>query len=417
MKCTPIAAACAGVIALLLSGSSSAAQTGPLSNWAELLEGLRIEGAKADAQLPPGLSAEDQAEFAVMKLGALTSTYLNILQADPDHPAFSPRLGLWENFGAPNSDTLYYTAIIDGSGVYRLRGETGDLPIVNLATRRLYSEGGTAAGAPFVDYDLVQHRKGLKGEIDIVLSPKRPEGYTGDWLYLDPRTDAFGLRLVSDDWGRQLDPRLSLERLDRPSRKSRPGAEQINRALKMLPEQFRRLSTYYANHVAELEKSQGLNLVKEFDYSGVGVLTGQRYFEMAWAFGPDEALIVEAPLPKCRYWSVLLTDRLYATLDWVNNQASLNRTQARIDADGKIRVVIAHSDPGVPNWLDTVDHPRGGLQWRWMGCDSAPTPTVKRVALSQVRANLPPDTPYVSPKERDQILRERRALAQMRRQW
>jgi len=109
---------------------------------------------------------------------------------------------------------------------------------------------------------------------------------------------------------------------------------------------------------------------------------------MAWAFAPDEALIVEAPLPKCRYWSVLLTDPLYATLDWVNNQASLNRSQARVDADGKIRVVIAHSDPGVPNWLDTVDHPRGGLQWRWMGCDSAPTPTVKRVALSQVRANL-----------------------------
>jgi len=402
---------------VLSVASSAAAQPSALANWDNLLDGLKTAGARADAQLPPGLTAQDQAEVAVMKLGALMVGYLNIVHADPDHPIFRPHISLYANYLAPNSDTLYYTARIDGSGVYRLRGEAGDIPIVNLSPRRTYSPGGTVTAAPFVDYDLVQHRKGPEGQIDVILSGTRPPGYTGDWLYLDSRADTFSVRFVSDDWGHQKDPRLSIERLDRPSRKSRPTADEINRALAALPDAVATGVASYASYAANLENKIGTNQIKESDYTGVGVLTNQHYMEMVWDFRPDEALILETSLPKCRYWSVLLADPLFATLDWVNNQASLNRSQARVDSDGRMRVVIAHADPGVPNWLDTVGRSKGALQWRWMGCDSTPTPTVKRVPLAEVRRNLPPDTPTVTAAQRDQSLRERRALAQMRRQW
>lgn len=404
-------------LAVTLTSAPVQAQSS-LTNWNTLLEGLRAEGEKADAQLPPDLTPQEQAEVAVMKLGALTAGYLNIVHGDPDHPMFRPSLSLYGNYLAPNADTHYYQARVDGSGVYRLRGEAGNIPIVNITPRRAYSEGATYDAKGFADLDIVKLRKGPNGAVDVILSAKRPDGYAGDWLYLDPRADVLAMRLVSDDWGRQKDPRLSIERLDKPSRGARPTEAEINRNLAMLPGLVNTWTSSYAQYATKLASDAGgVNKIKEDKRTNIGLLAGQRYFEMAWDFAPDEALILEATVPKCRYWSVLLADRLYATLDWVSNQSSLNRNQARIDADGKVRMVIAHSDPGVPNWLDTVDHPKGAMQWRWMDCDGPTSPTVTRVKLSELRRHLPVDTPTVTAEQRDQALRERRMAAQLRREW
>jgi hypothetical protein len=34
-----------------------------------------------------------------------------------------------------------------------------------------------------------------------------------------------------------------------------------------------------------------------------------------------------------------------------------------------VRVVVAHRDPGVPNWLSMAGHSRGVLGVRWVGRD------------------------------------------------
>src|SRR3546814_9531355 len=74
--------------------------------------------------------------------------------------------------------------------------------------------------------------------------------------------------------------------------------------------------------------------------------------------GPDEALIVEAEVPtQCGYASLILTNDIYETTDWYNNQASLNNAQWRVDGDGILRVVVSAKDPCVPNWLDTSGYP------------------------------------------------------------
>jgi len=127
---------------------------------------------------------------------------------------------------------------------------------------------------------------------------------------------------------------------------------------------------------------------------------------------------LETDVPKkCLYWSLLLTNWLDSTLDWVNYQSSLNSRQAHVDPDGKLRVVISDTDPGVANWMDTVGHRRAGLQLRWTGCDSAPIPTLREVAKIDLRNALPRGTPFVTPAERENVLQERRAAALMRKRW
>jgi hypothetical protein len=104
---------------------------------------------------------------------------------------------------------------------------------------------------------------------------------------------------------------------------------------------------------------------------------------------------------------------LYETTDWYDSHSSLNDTQYATNKDGVLRIVVAARDPGVLNWLDTTGYPTGVIQGRWMSCDTQPIPTVRKVALAEVRAVLPADTRKVTPTERDRQVRERRyALAQ-----
>jgi hypothetical protein len=53
---------------------------------------------------------------------------------------------------------------------------------------------------------------------------------------------------------------------------------------------------------------------------------------------------------------------------------SCNGHQAHVDDDGRVRVVIAHADPGVPNWLDTEGHATGSIFWRFFLAEERPGP-------------------------------------------
>jgi hypothetical protein len=62
----------------------------------------------------------------------------------------------------------------------------------------------------------------------------------------------------------------------------------------------------------------------------------------------------------------MLYNRYLQTFDYVNRRVSLNRKQTTLEPDGSFRMVLAHRDPGVPNWIDTDGHVRGRLFWRFL---------------------------------------------------
>jgi hypothetical protein len=71
----------------------------------------------------------------------------------------------------------------------------------------------------------------------------------------------------------------------------------------------------------------------------------------------------------------------------------LNGTQAQADPDGKIRIVVADRNPGVTNWVETLGHRKGFLQFRWQRVSreltEADGPTVELVGVDDVAARLP----------------------------
>jgi hypothetical protein len=223
------------------------------------------------------------------------------------------------------------------------------------------------------------------------------------------------MRAASYDWLHERDPIVGIERLDKPTRRPRQSAEDIAGKLSALPAFVKEDSLIWWRHMADLQKR---NMWNRIGVEPWGAFPGQVYLEGLYRLADDEAMIVETDVPKnCRYWSFLIGDMQFRTIDWVNHQSSLNAFQAKLDPDGKLRAVIAMNDPGVPNWLDTGGYREGVIQGRWNLCDSAPIPVTKIVKLSQLRKNLPAGTPVVTPSERERQLRDRRLGAQMRRKW
>ena len=84
-----------------------------------------------------------------------------------------------------------------------------------------------------------------------------------------------------------------------------------------------------------------------------------------WLLGPDEALVVTGRWPVCRFASVCAWNRFLQTLDYVNRPVSRNRATTTLEADGSFRMVVAHADPGVPNWIDTEGRASGTLFFRF----------------------------------------------------
>jgi hypothetical protein len=423
----------AGALALLPLQAATAQGTPPAAasaavptvpGWDALIDGLRDLPGRILAKMPEAQRSDPQIqqEAARVALEAFASLAIDTLGGDGDHPVFLAQINSVLNIGQPNADTGYRTARISPGGVYRLRGKRGSLRMVRIA------ESGPAPGEPGfmppkpgrmrASHDLNALRTDRAGRYDVILSPARPAGYTGDWWPLDPTTTRLLVRLVKSDLAREEEPTLSIERIDAPAARPRPPAAVLEARLRRLPAATGFIGTLFADHVAKLRSEGYVNRLKVFDTAQLGGLAGQYYYEGAYDLADGEALIVESKVPaKCLYRSIILTNDVYETTDWYNNQSSLNDSQAAPDADGVLRIVVSGRDPGVPNWLDTAGYPTGVVQGRWAECDSQPVPAVRKVKLADIRRALPAATPRITPEQRERALRDRRSALQQRPLW
>lgn len=113
-------------------------------------------------------------------------------------------------------------------------------------------------------------------------------------------------------------------------------------------------------------------------------INGWGHFDLT----PDEALIVDVEPAHAHYWSLHVGNFWWESLDYATRHTSLNGHQAVLDDDGRFRAVVAHADPGVPNWLDTLGHLVGPMLFRWVVSDSSPEPVCTVVPFADVR--VPP---------------------------
>ena len=197
--------------------------------------------------------------------------------------------------------------------------------------------------------------------------------------------------------------------------KARLSPEEIIERIELMAKFPVRSSRIFLAMQNAIKAKVGIN---HFDPVNLPGLDRQVYWPAVFELDEDEALIIETELPERRpYWNIQLNDPYFNAVEYVYRLSSFNGATAKISTDGKLRAVIALTDPGVPNWLDPAGYREGTIYGRWYDCDSNPTPIIKRVKLAELRAHLPADTPVVSTEERAEELRVRVRAAQRRRRW
>jgi hypothetical protein len=126
-----------------------------------------------------------------------------------------------------------------------------------------------------------------------------------------------------------------------------------------------------------------------------------------WDLDDDEVLILEFADPQARYWGIQMSSILVHTLDFASRLTTINNAQARVDDDGRVRIVVSHRDPGVYNWLDTLNLSHGDLMMRSHRARTLQAPATKVVKLSDLAAAIP-YAGTLTADARHQQIRERR---------
>jgi Protein of unknown function (DUF1214) len=360
----------------------------------------------------PQLTAEAHKTFYMALASGWFTTFVN-----PDFPDFVPAVNSHLNLVGTNPDFIYGTASIDGSGSYVISGKRGDglfllLDIIAGGLGVMESLGpslGTLDLGGLATKD---------GAFSVMLSAERPADWTGEWHRLDPTARSLTLRQARYDWGQGDDARIAIERIDKAHNPRHWSPDEIAERLSALAAYPKRLAGMALGFIKS-QRDKGLwNALEHDDWAGRGGVQGQHYYQGLFRLEPGQVLLVETELPETvRYWNIQLSDMMWNSIDWMNRQSSLNGGQARIDADGKFRAVIARDDPGVPNWLDTGGHLEGAIMLRWTEASSGPAPTLSVLDANEIRRHLPADTPDVTAQMREGQLRARRRAVQMRRRW
>lgn len=350
-------------------------------------------------------------------MASLSYSYFAYFHADAEHPDWAP---LWNPVFTlqPNPDDLYLYTPIRGDLTYKVSGNRGTILILSFTTQRNMSGmvddiAQIGGHNDLDDADIVYE---ANGDFELIFSVARPAGWSGNWAPIDSGATGMMVRLRSYDWVNEIDPTLSIECLDPVPPKPRLRPEQIlERIQEMAKFPARKTRSYYRMQNGVKDRV-GFNIFEPIRMKGA--LTKQVYWPACFQFNADEALIIETEIPDhAPYWNIQLNDPYFNALEYVYRLSSTNGAMARLSSDGKLRAVIALTDPGVPNWLDPAGYTEGGIYGRWYDCSSAPVPTIKRVKLDELRAHLPDDTPTVTLEERAEELRTRVRACQRRRRW
>ena len=310
-------------------------------------------------------------------------------------------------FGATNVDNNLYRANLDPSGTYLVTGDVSGVKEILFSVQ----DGEFVFGKTVVlaERSLGELEVGPNGSLELHLGgPERP----GNWLPLAPEAVYLNVREFVGDWEHDALACLSIERVDEvgPLGALTPGglAAALDRAATWVEASVR----VWNEFGAMLEQVTEVNQFPPPRWAEGGA-DNMMHGASRWELEPHQALIIELDRPEVTYWSFqTYVLEWLQPLDFTNRVTSVNDGQARVDEDGKIRLVLSHDDPGVQNWLDTSGLRRGLVTYRYVRATHAPHPATTVVDVADVRAHLPASTPAFGAEERRaQILARRQGVA------
>ena len=289
--------------------------------------------------------------------------------------------------GADNPDNLYQNANLDSRETYILRGKRNTVFYLGFGTQSgTYGQAGGLATVMYLDFSQLEYVN-PDGTFELVISATKPvEGERKNWLKLKgpaedgPARAMLIVRQTFLDRSTEIPAQLELRRVSGPHAPTQLTCERLEEALQTsamfvcgASMMFSRWSKGFQAHTNQLP------LFDQETSNKAGGDPQIRYYHSYWSLPEDDdCLVIETKPPQCEHWNFQLNNHWMESLDYRYFTVHVNKHSAKYDADGNVRVIVAHRDPSQfcseevlkrirPfNWINTCEHKQGQMLWRWV---------------------------------------------------
>ena len=307
--------------------------------------------------------------------------------ADPLAPVLQRVVHETAKMGSDNPDNFYQNAAISGAHRYRVWGSRGTVHYLSFGTQ--VGHYGKGAGMPpsgFIEGS--ELKVDAEGGFEIILSCERPEGAV-NWLPMTKETGTLIVRQTRLDPKTEILAEIQIEPIGGVHGPTPVTAKSIDEGLTQSGNLVMFAAMMFAAWAEGFEAHT--NELPEFDRERARIAGGDPnivYYHSYWKLAPGEALVIDATPPECDHWNFQLNNHWMESLDYRYFRIHVNSKTATYRDDGSVRIVVAHEDPGVPNWIQTVGHERGTMCFRWVRASEHPQPQTRVVERADV-ASLP----------------------------
>ena len=315
-----------------------------------------------------------------------------MFECDPERPFFRPIVSRTRKMLGDNADAIYYTAPIRSDRAYRVTGNVAGAVYLSFTVERNSSEGGYSTETDGVIND-DQIDIAADGSFEIFFGGAPRER---NWLGLvDGASEIIVRCYFEEPTPTAADPNRRVSLTIAPVEPVGPPPPWDDASVAA---GWRRVAAFLRGRTLDQPKpgervqpswvSSTPNVFPPPELPGTFAFAAAdaSYTMAPYLIGPDEALVMTGRWPKCRFANVSLWNRYLQTYDYAHRTASLNRASTKLEPDGSFRIVIAHDDPGVANWIDTEGRGFGLVFWRFFLPEGeVETPVAEVVKLADVR--------------------------------
>ncbi|AYJ85258.1 DUF1214 domain-containing protein (plasmid) [Sphingomonas paeninsulae] len=359
----------------------------PAAEWESFCEQLKNAGKalfRADRPDDALTDAEGLRHLARLSRIALERSLEHV---DSQFPTIFQIVDETRKFGCDNPDTIYQVAKLDGRGSYRLSGTRGTVDYLSFTTSSgSHAKEGAVTQTGFLDNKALA--VGPDGQFEIILSATQPA--SGNWLAMTQATSNLSIRQTFLDRRREVRADLTITRL---------GQSAVPAPID------------YAGTVSALGEAHGFvhycaTLFPDWTHSYLGHINALPsadqeaclraggdpniyFYRSVWSLAEDEALVIRIPrLPECESWNLQVDNFWQESMDYRYFRSHINKHIAHYEPDGSVIAIIAHRDPGKPNWLDTAHHRIGHFAMRYIRANEHIDPETRLCTFDTIDAAI-----------------------------
>ncbi len=321
---------------------------------------------------------EDRAAGRYLVANALQHGFQCWFDSDPKRPVFHRWLSPTKKLLGDNPDAVYYGAVADPAGTYRIRGNVQGAAYTSFTVETGAQDGHLSKGLISTLND-TEFDVAADGSYEIIASPDPQPGGSRNWLRLEPGAGSITTRHYWElERSAAADPTLHVPIWIEPVENPGPAAPMDDAAvaagIRRVINFVRGATIDFPDLPPEVMPAWVSREVNRFSgpedgesNTGIGYSAKDiDYRQTLYELDADQALVMRGRFPRCRFANVVLWNHRLQTAPYRYRRVSLNRRQVRYEKDGSFEIVVAHRDPGVPNWIDPAGLRTGMIFWRFL---------------------------------------------------